>query len=171
MRESSPGEITATNFLSDSFAAQHQHPASDPAAVDPVQTKPPQKRKAVPLPKLTRLVFNPSRKSATAFDSTSSYGSEFHAWMTCCTELTAKYSERSAFSALGTALQKSLCEPALARLWCSIISPCISSKTNTYAQEWDENTALTIRGLSSRCCSALGFLHDCRQVHTVCFYS
>lgn len=60
------------------------------------------------MPELTRLFFNPSRNSASAraFDSTSSYGSEFLAWMTFCTELTAKYSESSAFSALGTALQK-----------------------------------------------------------------
>lgn len=166
--------------MSNTLETLHQHPVLDPAALDHetmyrlitiTPPCPPQKKKKEKgALKLTRLFFNPSGTSATAFDSTSSYGSEFHAWLTCCTELTAKYSESSAFSAPGTALQKQLCEPALARLWCSILPPSTSSKTNTCTQECDENADLAIGGPSSRCCSALGFLHICRQIYTVCFY-
>lgn len=149
---------TKAQFSGWSSAAQHQHPA-----LDPVQTAPPKKRKAVPSPKLTRLFSNPSRNSVRAFDSTSSYGSEFHAWVT---GLAAKYSGSSAFGALGAAVQQELCEWALPCLWCSALSPCPSPKD---AQEWDENADLTSRGLSPQCCSALGFLQDCRQGCTFCF--
>lgn len=163
-------KITITNFLSDSLAAQHQHPALDPAALHPVQTKPPQNCKAVPLPKLTRAVFQPFKKPS------------YSLWLNILLwqwiprlDDTLHRADCKVFGELciqcaWNCFAEIALWAALTRLWCGIISPCTSSKTNRYAQEWDENADLTIRGLSSRCCSALAFLQDCRQAYTFCFY-